>query len=202
MVALGWRDRQLLRSASRIVGIDEVGRGCLAGPVVVAGFACERVPRRPEIQDSKRLTRLQREWCERWARAHASQWAVVEVWVDLVDRLNILEATRSAMRAVARSLAVGDAVVVVDGVELGLDRLRVLSPARADSCYFSVAAASILAKVHRDRLMVELGRRYPQWGWQRNVGYPTLEHRRAVSEHGLSYLHRRTFRCVPDSPAK
>lgn len=200
MATLGWRDRQLLRSASRIVGIDEVGRGCLAGPVVVAGFACERIPRRPEVQDSKTLTRSRREWCGRWARANGSQWAVIEVWVDLVDRLNILEATRSAMRAVARTLAVGDAVVVVDGVDLGLEKPRVLSLPRADACFFSVAAASILAKVHRDRLMVELAGRYPRWGWERNVGYPTREHRRAVSEHGVTFLHRRTFRCSPESP--
>jgi ribonuclease HII len=202
MVALGWRDRQLLRSASRIVGIDEVGRGCLAGPVVVGGFACERVPRRPEIQDSKTLSRTQREWCDRWARSCGSQWAVVEIWVDLVDRLNILEATRCAMRAVARTLATEDSVVVVDGVELGLERPRVLTQPRADACYFSVAAASILAKVHRDRIMAELSGRYPRWGWERNVGYPTPEHRREVSAHGVTFLHRRSFRCAPEKPGE
>jgi len=201
MVALGWRDRQLLRTASRVVGIDEVGRGCLAGPVVVGGFACERVPRRPEVQDSKTVSRSRREWCEQWARSHGNQWAVVEVWVDLVDRLNILEATRAAMRTVARTLATDDSVVVVDGVDLGLERPRVLSLPRADARFFSVAAASILAKVHRDRLMAELAGRYPRWGWERNVGYPTSEHRRAVSEHGVTFLHRRSFRCVPAGPS-
>jgi len=202
MSELGWRDRQLLRGASRIVGIDEVGRGCLAGPVVVAGFALERVPRRPEVQDSKAISRRQRERVASWARSSGCQWAVVEVWVDLVDRLNILEATRRAMRAVARSLAVGETVVVVDGVELGLERPRALALPRADTCYFSVAAASILAKVHRDRLMTELAERYPRWEWQRNVGYPTLDHRRAVAEHGVTFLHRRTFRCSPATPLR
>jgi ribonuclease HII len=195
--ALGWRDRQLLRGVPRIVGVDEVGRGALAGPVVVAGVAFERIPVAAEVQDSKVLTRRQRERAAGWIRAHCAQWAVVEVGVDLVDRLNILEATRCAMRAVARTLATSAAVVVVDAVELGLTGLPVLAPRHADARFFAVAAASIVAKVHRDSLLVELAGRYPAWGWERNVGYPSREHRQALVDSGLTFLHRRSFRCVP-----
>jgi ribonuclease HII len=196
---LGRRDRQLLRGAARIVGIDEVGRGALAGPVVVAGVAFERIPVNVEVQDSKALTRRRREAAARWIRSHCAEWAVVEVGVELVDRLNILEATRGAMRAVARVLATPETVVVVDAVELRLEGLRALAPCHADAHYFAVAAASILAKLHRDALLSALALRHPDWGWERNVGYPTADHRRALAIHGQSFLHRRSFRC--SSPA-
>jgi ribonuclease HII len=193
--ALGWRDRQLLRTAPEVVGIDEVGRGALAGPVVVCATVFDRIPHRPEIQDSKTVSRRRRECAAAWVRSAAKRWAAVEVWVEVIDRVNILEATRLAMRSLARTVAGPGSVVVVDGVELGLPDLRVLSPPRADSAYFAVAAASLVAKVHRDRLMAALAVEWPGWQWQQNVGYPSAAHRRAIADLGVNFLHRKSFRC-------
>lgn len=199
-VCLGSNDRRLLQSASSIVGVDEVGRGCLAGPVVVGGVRFESVAREPLIQDSKTLNAKERERAAAWVLRHCSDWAVVEIWVELIDRLNILEAVRLAMCACVRSIAGPGTVVVADGVDVTADTCTVVAPVRADATYFSVAAASIVAKVHRDHLMAELDGRHPEWGWRNNKGYGTLEHRRALQNSGRSYLHRKTFRWTPVLP--
>ena len=197
---LGFADRKLLRSAAAIVGLDEVGRGCLAGPVVVCGVRFDRIAREPRIQDSKALTAAEREEAAAWVLHNCSDWTVLEVWVELIDRLNILEATRLAMCACARTLAVPGAVVVADGMDVDGGGCPVESPVRADATYFSVAAASVVAKVHRDRLMVDLDRIYPIWGWASNKGYGTIGHRQALADTGRSYLHRKTFRWTPVLP--
>lgn len=197
---LGFNDRKLLRSASAIVGIDEVGRGCLAGPVVVCGVRFDRIRREPRVQDSKTLTAEEREEAAAWVLRNCCDWTVLEIWVELIDRLNILEATRLAMCACARTLAVPDAVVVADAMALDGAGCLVESPVNADSTYFSVAAASVVAKVHRDRLMVALDGIYPGWGWASNKGYGTIEHRQALAVTGRSYLHRKTFQWTPVLP--
>ena len=197
---LGSNDRRLLRRASSIVGIDEVGRGCLAGPVVVCGVRFDTIAAHPLIQDSKTLTARQRGEAAEWVLQSCRDWVVLEVWVELIDRLNILQAVRLAMRACVRTLACPGSVVVVDGVDLGEEGCFIHSPVRADATFFSVAAASIVAKVHRDRLMVDLDGRNPGWGWGQNKGYGTAEHRRALASAGRSYLHRKTFRWSPVLP--
>ncbi len=201
MRPLGDADREILRKAGEIVGVDEVGRGCLAGPVVVAGVAFERIPGLADgvlIQDSKTLRPQAREAASRWIRASCRAWVVIEVWVDLIDRLNILEATRLAMRSAARCLVGPDGYLVVDHVDLdGECEGRILSCPGADGAYFSVAAASIVAKVHRDAVMARLAARHRHWEWERNKGYGTVEHRRALDLHGRSFLHRRSFRYSP-----
>jgi ribonuclease HII len=125
---------------------------------------------------------------------------VCEVWNELIDRVNILEATRLGMRAAAQGLKTPESVVVVDHVELGELGCRVVSRKRADADFFSVAAASILAKVHRDRVMIDLGRLDPRWGWDRNKGYGTMAHRLALQRHGPGPLHRRSFQWSPVLP--
>ena len=197
---LGSNDRRILRSASAVVGIDEVGRGCLAGPVVVCGVRFDAISPEPRVQDSKTLTAREREEVAAWVVRHCRDWAVVEVWVELIDRLNILEAIRLAMRACARTLASSSDVVVSDGIDLLETGCAVHAPVRADATFFCVAAASMVAKVHRDRLMSELDGRYPGWGWRNNKGYGTAEHRRALQSSGRSYLHRKTFRWSPVLP--
>lgn len=197
---LGDKDRALLLDADRIIGVDEVGRGSLAGPVVVCAASFSSIPKDAGVRDSKRLSaRLREEAAER-LRSSCEQWAVCEVWVELIDRVNILEATRLAMRAAARALATPGAVVVTDHVDPGDVGCSVLSPKRADADYFSVAAASILAKVHRDGIMVELGGMDPRWAWERNKGYGTADHRKALQDLGPSSLHRRSFHWSPVLP--
>ncbi len=136
-----------------------------------------------------------------WIRDNCVSWVVIEVWQELIDRINILEATRLAMRAgVTTLLAQPGTEVVVDHFELGDLGLPVHSFKRADDSFFSVAAASILAKVHRDGIMVEFGARDDRWDWSRNKGYGTLKHRRGIGRYGRSHLHRRSFRVSPVLP--
>lgn len=198
--ALGSKDRRILRDTEVVIGIDEVGRGALAGPVVVCAAAFDAIPRDAGVRDSKLLTPRGREAAAERLRAGCANWVVCEVWVDLIDRLNILEATRLAMRAAANAVMAPNATVVVDHVELGDLGCPVRSPKSADREYFCVAAASILAKVHRDRIMVELGRREPRWLWQRNKGYGTVAHRLALQESGAGTLHRQSFSWSPVLP--
>jgi len=193
---LGRLDREVLDRADRVVGVDEVGRGALAGPVVVGAVGFDRIPIEPRVRDSKRLSAARRLEIAGWIRTHCVGWVVVEVWRDVIDRINILEATRGAMRAAVRALAGPRTEAVVDHVELGDLGLPVHSVTGADDLYFSVAAASILAKVHRDHLMQELAAEDDRWKWSRNVGYGTQEHRLAIARFGRSYLHRRSFRVV------
>ncbi|MCU0303404.1 MAG: ribonuclease HII [Thermoanaerobaculales bacterium] len=184
----------MLRRSAAIIGVDEVGRGSLVGPVVVCAARFERIPRSARVRDSKLLTARQRREVALWLRQVCPAWVVVEVWQETIDRLNILEATRLAMTAAVRALAAPDTEVVVDQVTLGDLGLPVHSPVRADRDYFTVAAASILAKVHRDRVLAELAADDDRWDWSRNMGYGTVEHRRAVERWGRSYLHRQSFR--------
>jgi ribonuclease HII len=200
MKPLGLKDREILRSAKSIIGVDEVGRGALAGPVVVCAASFAAIPDDPGVRDSKQLTENRRNEAASRLRASGARWVLCEVWVGLIDKLNILEATRLAMRAAAGALATTEAVVVTDHVDPGDLGCRVLSPIQADREYFSVAAASILAKVHRDRIMVDLGAEQPHWGWERNKGYGTVAHRLALENRGPGALHRRSFRWSPVLP--
>ncbi|MCK5376576.1 MAG: ribonuclease HII [Acidobacteria bacterium] len=197
---LGEKDRALLLDADRIIGVDEVGRGSLAGPVVVCAASFSSIPDDAGVRDSKRLSARRRDEAAERLRSSCERWAVCEVWVELIDRVNILEATRLAMRAAARALVTPGAVVVTDHVDPGDVGCAVLSPKRADADYFSVAAASILAKVHRDGIMVELGGMDPRWAWERNKGYGTADHRKALQDLGPSSLHRRSFHWSPVLP--
>ena len=198
--ALGSKDRNILKNAAQVVGVDEVGRGCLAGPVVVCGVVFEKIPANPLIQDSKILTARQREQGAAWVVGNCCDWLVLEVWPEVIDTINILEAVRLAMRAVVTVLAGPGTVVVVDQVDLGRMECPVQAQPKADADFFSVAAASVVAKVHRDRLMAELSRNHPFWGWPNNKGYGTLQHREALEKHGPSYIHRRSFRWSPVLP--
>lgn len=198
--ALGSRDRNILESAARVVGVDEVGRGCLAGPVAVCGVAFEQIPTNPMIQDSKTLTARQREHAAEWITGNCSDWVVLEVWPEVIDRINILEAVRLAMRAAVTVLAGAGTVAVIDQVDVGPLDCAVLARPKADSKFFSVAAASVVAKVHRDRLMADLSGIHQHWGWLTNKGYGTAQHRKALEKHGPSYIHRRSFRWSPVLP--
>ena len=195
--ALGSRDREILLGADTVIGVDEVGRGALAGPVVVCAAAFEQIPDDEQVRDSKLLTPRRREQIASRLRGFGARWVACEIWPGIIDRINILEATRLAMAAAAQILVIPNAVVVTDHVNPGDLGCRVLAPKKADRDYFCVAAASILAKVHRDRLMVDLGGRDPRWQWERNKGYGTAAHRRALQKYGPGMLHRHSFRWSP-----
>ena len=194
--ALGSRDRNILESAARVVGVDEVGRGCLAGPVAVCGVAFEQIPANPMIQDSKTLTTRQRERAAEWITGNCSDWVVLEVWPEVIDRINILEATRRAMREALRGLDPRPDAALVDAVKLGECAFPCLGMVRGDSLSYAVACASILAKESRDRLMEEADRRFPHYGFVDNKGYAAPVHLQALSEYGPSPVHRLTFRSV------
>ena len=186
-----------------VVGTDEVGRGPLAGPVVAAAVVLQDSARLPGLDDSKRLTELQREKLVPLIEAQAVAAAVVEGSVELIDELNILWASMRAMRdAVRQCLAqVAQAggtrpmVVLVDGNRQIPDLVSPGQQAivKGDQRSRSIAAASVLAKVYRDRLMVQMAHDWPGYGFERHKGYPTAEHLRALAELGPTPHHRRSF---------
>jgi ribonuclease HII len=173
--------------------VDEVGRGALAGPLTVAAVILDPGRSIPGIDDSKRLTARTRQRLAGEVRRHALAWAVVHRSPTRVDEVNVLEATREAMRSALLALRPAPACAVADALALPGLPFPVVSENHADERYLCVAAASILAKVSRDDRMVELARRHPGYGWERNRGYGTREHLAALLRIGPSPCHRRSF---------
>lgn len=177
-----------------IAGTDEVGRGPLAGPVVAAAVILPENADLPEIKDSKKLTEKQREHLDKLIKEQAAAWCIASLNEDEIDNLNILEASRYAMKNAVNGLSQPADFVLVDG----LPNPRITQPSEAivkgDNRSISIAAASIIAKVYRDRLMDEYDKRYPGYGFAANKGYPTEEHIQAVREQGPCPIHRMTFR--------
>jgi ribonuclease HII len=179
-----------------IAGVDEAGRGALAGPVYAAAVVVEAGTLVPGVDDSKQLSPAAREQLAAAIRRAHPVSAVAAASASEIDRVNVLEATRLAMRRAVEQLSVAPELVVIDAVRLpGLGGLQ-LSVVRGDQISYAVACASILAKVERDRLMVGLGRRFPQYAFASNKGYGAPEHRRALASFGPSPVHRLTFRSV------
>jgi ribonuclease HII len=181
-----------------VAGVDEAGRGPLAGPLVVAAVILPRGWDEPvELDDSKRLTPEQREAAYPAIRRRALGWRLIVVPPAEIDRVNILRATLAAMARAVSDLKPAPDYVLVDGncpPEPPPRTCRCECLVGGDALSASVAAASILAKVVRDRLMRVYGRRYPQWGFERHKGYGTPEHREAIARFGPSPIHRRSFR--------
>ncbi len=184
-----------------VAGIDEAGRGCLAGPVVAAAVVVAPDCLIPGIDDSKRLSAPRREQLAAAIRQRVAAWSVARGDAALIDRINILEATRWAMRSALRSLSVRPAVALVDAVRFDAvdvcgEEVPLVPLVRADSLSFAVACASIIAKTDRDRLMAAYDRQYPGFGFASHKGYASEEHRAALKELGPTPLHRLTFRSV------
>lgn len=195
-------ERQLATAGYGLVaGVDEAGRGCLAGPVVAAAVVVSPDCLIPGVDDSKRLSASRRRRLAEVIKQRAAAWSVAIGDAALIDRINVLEATRWAMRTALVSLEVRPAVAVVDAVRL--DAVNVLGVevptlplVRADSLSFAVACASIIAKTDRDRLMTAYDREYPGFGFASHKGYASKHHRAALRELGPTPLHRLTFRSV------
>jgi ribonuclease HII len=181
------------RGIARVAGVDEAGRGPLAGPVVAAAVVLPPGGRIPGVDDSKRLAPEERERLSEVIRAGAVAVGVAVVDHLTIDRINILEATRLAMGQALAALEVEPELVLTDYVAVPGLRCPQRNLVEGDRRSASVAAASIIAKVTRDRIMQEADREYPVYGFGRHKGYPTPEHRLALELHGPCALHRRTF---------
>jgi ribonuclease HII len=179
-----------------IAGVDEVGRGSLAGPVVAAAVVLDGRCLVPGVDDSKCLTPPERERAAEAIRSHAVACAVAAIPPDVIDRVNILEATRLAMHEALSRLRPAPDCAVVDAVRLSGLGFPCIPLVRGDCFSYAVACASILAKVERDRTMVELDREYPQYGFAAHKGYGVAEHLEALSAYGPSPIHRLTYKPV------
>ncbi len=185
--------------AGRIeAGCDEAGRGCLAGPVTAAAVILPADFTSDMINDSKQLTERQRERLRPVIEREAIAWAVAMVSPEEIDRINILRASITAMHRALDQLAVRPEGILVDGNRFyPYHDIPHTTIVKGDGKMLSIAAASILAKTHRDELMRRLDTEFPQYGWARNKGYPTPDHRAAIAAHGITPYHRKTFQLLP-----
>jgi ribonuclease HII len=186
------------RGYHSIGGVDEAGRGPLAGPVVAAAVILRRDVSIPGIDDSKKLSESRREFLYEEIQQKTAGCGVGIVPEETIDRINILRASLKAMKLAVLSLPVEPDFVLVDGPYLPTLDLPMKALPHGDSLSLSIAAASIVAKVTRDRIMRKLDRMYPQYGFARNKGYPTAEHRAALDRFGPCEVHRRSFAPVSE----
>ena len=184
------------QSTILICGVDEAGRGPLAGPVSAAAVILDEANPVPGLNDSKKLSERQREKLAPLIRERALAWAVAYASVEEIDRLNILQATLLAMKRAVLALAIPPQLVLVDGLYCPQTGIRSEAIVKGDSKVAAIAAASILAKTDRDALMLQLHEQYPHYGFAIHKGYPTAAHLAALREYGVSDVHRRSFRPV------
>ena len=184
---------ELIVPVGLVCGIDEAGRGPLAGPVVAAAVILD--PERPiaGLNDSKKLSEKKRDALAEIIRERALAWAVGEATVEEIDRLNILQATMLAMQRAVAALQVKAESALVDGNRCPKLDIPCEAVVKGDGKIASIAAASILAKTVRDAGMLVLHAQYPQYGFDRHMGYPTAAHFAALEAHGASPVHRRSF---------
>ena len=202
----GLEDELRQSGFGRIAGVDEVGRGCLAGPVVAAAVIVD--PRRlvPGVDASKQLDAPAREAVAAEIRRTAIGFAIGMISATEIDQTNILRASRAAMIEALLALRPAPDCAVIDAVPIPGLAFPCLPVVRADAISYAVAAASVVAKVERDRIMTDYDRVYPQYGFALHKGYAVAEHRRAIARYGPSPIHRLTFRTVvprgADDPAE
>lgn len=175
-------------------GVDEAGRGCLAGPVYAAAVILPEDYEHPLLNDSKQLTDRQRRLLRQDIERDAVAWAVGTCTPQEIDKINILNASIQAMHRALDKLSVEPQAVIVDGNRFKPWHNKPYTTiVKGDGKMLAIAAASILAKTYRDDYMIALSREFPQYQWQQNKGYPTLAHREAIRQHGLSPHHRMSF---------
>ena len=187
-------DKKYLNSKVKyLAGVDEAGRGPLAGPVVAAAVVFSKNTFIKGVNDSKQLTENQREDLYDKIISKALTYAVSVIDHDIIDEVNILNATLLGMQQAVDGLTIKPDLILVDGNRVFKSDVTVIPIIKGDSKSFSIAAASILAKVTRDRLMKNLSEKYPDYLWEQNKGYPTKQHRDVIMKIGPSPLHRKTF---------
>ena len=180
-------------------GVDEAGRGCLAGPVVAAAVVLPEGFHHPLLNDSKQIKRSTRNQLRGIIEREALGWAVGICSPEEIDELNILWASVAAMHKALHLLKVPFDSIAVDGNRFKpFKDIPHKTEVKGDARFLHIAAASILAKTHRDELMEKLHEEFPQYGWNSNAGYPTISHRNAIREWGPCEHHRKSFRLLPD----
>ncbi len=186
-----------LQSDLAEAGCDEAGRGCLAGPVVAAAVILPPGFSNELLNDSKQLSERQRNNLRHIIEQEATAWAVAFVTPEEIDKINILQASILAMHNAISRLSPKPDFLLIDGNRFnpypGIPHKCIV---KGDATYMSIAAASILAKTHRDEYMSAIAKEYPQYGWERNKGYPTRDHRAAIAAHGTTPHHRLSFRLI------
>ncbi|MDR1792993.1 MAG: ribonuclease HII [Bacteroidales bacterium] len=179
-------------------GCDEAGRGCLAGAVFAAAVILPTDFQHPAINDSKALSDKERRILREVIEKQAIAWAVESVSPQEIDQINILKASFKAMNLAVEKLKIQPQHLLIDGNRFeNQSNIDFTCIIKGDAKYLSIAAASILAKTYRDDYMLELAKQYPQYGWEKNMGYPTLLHRNAIKKYGITPLHRLSFCLLP-----
>jgi ribonuclease HII len=175
-------------------GCDEAGRGCLAGPVFAAAVIFPHDFSNDFINDSKALTEKQRIELKSIIETNAMAWAVAKVDANEIDSVNILNASFKAMNMAIEQLKIIPECLLIDGNRfINQTNIPHICIIKGDAAYLSIAAASILAKTCRDEYMQQLSLEFPQYGWNKNKGYPTPDHRKAIEEYGITKYHRKSF---------
>jgi ribonuclease HII len=180
------------------VGVDEVGRGCLAGPVVAAAVILPSDYEHPLLDDSKKLTAKKRDQLREEITRDAVAYAIAEASVEEIDKINILQASMLAMHRALGALSSPFEFILVDGHYFRpYSNVPYACQVKGDGRFAAIAAASILAKTYRDDLMAQLAKDFPDYAWEKNVGYPTVAHRRAIKANGITLWHRKSFQLLP-----
>ena len=183
-------------------GCDEAGRGCLAGPVVAAAVILPPDFYHPLLNDSKQMARTHREALRKIIEQEALAWQVAEVSHEKIDVINILRASIMAMHRALDGLSLRPDCILVDGNKFfPYQKIPHVCVVKGDATFASIAAASVLAKTHRDEWMRRLAGEFPAYGWEQNMGYPTEKHRAAIQRYGVTPYHRRSFKLVEDMQA-
>lgn len=196
-IGLTFEEQALADGYKFIAGVDEVGRGCLAGAVVAGAVILDLAKPLPDgLNDSKKISKLKREKIAAEIRENALAYAFGQIEADEIDKINILEATKRAMALAVQNLKVKADFILIDALELKNLNLPQKAIIKGDSVSASIAAASIVAKVYRDNLMKDFAVKYPGYGFEKHAGYGTKAHFEALRNHGATPIHRRSFKGV------
>jgi len=191
-------DREFWDRFDFIAGCDEAGRGPLAGPVVAAAVILPKNFYHPEVDDSKKLSPLKREELFEIIKKSAISFSFGIVSVEVIDRINILQATKLAMLEAINGLKPKPEIVLIDALRIDALTIEQYPIIKGDTLSINIASASILAKVKRDAIMLEYHKKYPVYGFDKHKGYPTFFHRECIKKYGPCPIHRKTFKLLND----
>ena len=179
-------------------GCDEAGRGCLAGPVVAASVILPKRFKHPLLNDSKQLSKKTRTLLEKVIKEKAVVWGIGVIWNQKIDKINILNASIKAMHKSIEKLKTKPELLLIDGNRFhAFKDIPHKCIIKGDAKYACIAAASVLAKTYRDKLMQKLHLEFPQFDWKNNKGYPTKIHRQSIVNYGITKYHRKSFKLLP-----